>query len=171
MRAARFALSLVALVPTGCQAEPSAPELAAASPVFQVEQFFGGRTRGEGSLKIMMRSAEAVRVESNGRVDNDGTLVLDQIVRRGARAPEKRQWRFRSGGPGKYVGTLSDAGGAVRGAVRGNMLHLSYPMKNGATAEQWLYLQPDGRSALNRMAITKFGMVVARLSETIRKVD
>ena len=162
---------LTALVSAGCQAESSAPELAASSPVFRAEQFFAGRTRGEGSLKIMMKGAEKVRVESNGWVDADGALILDQVIRRGARAPQKRQWRFRNAGPGRYAGTLSDAAGAVRGEVQGNRLYLTYPMKGGVQAEQWLYLQPDGRTALNRMALRKFGMVVARLEETIRKVD
>ena len=168
---AQLGLLLAALAAVGCRAEQLAPELAAATPVFAAERFFTGKTRGEGSLKIMLRSAEPVRVEGNGWMEPDGALVLEQVVRRGTRAPEKRQWRFRPAGPGRYAGTLSDAAGPVQGQTRGNMLHLSYKMKDGAHAEQWIYLQPDGRTALNRMAIRKFGMVVARLDETIRKAD
>lgn len=168
---ARLALLLAAFAAVGCRAESLSPELASATPVFAAERFFAGKTRGDGSLKIMLRSAESVRVEGNGWIDPDGTLVLEQIVQRGTRAPQKRQWRFRNAGPGRYEGTLTDAGGPVRGEVRGNMLHLNYRMKGGEQAEQWIYLQPDGRTALNRMAIRKYGMVVARLDETIRKVD
>jgi hypothetical protein len=171
MKRAGYALALASLVPAGCGAAPLAPELARSDPIFNVERFFAGRTRGEGSLKIMMRGAEEVRVEGSGRVEPDGSLILDQIVRRGERPPQKRQWRFRNAGPGRYSGTLTDAAGRVSGEVRGNMVHLSYPMKGGVHAEQWIYLQPDGRTALNRMAIKKFGMTVGRLDETIRKVD
>jgi hypothetical protein len=39
------------------------------------------------------------------------------------------------------------------------------------TAEQWIYLQPGGRTALNRMRLTKLGITVGRLDETIRKLD
>ena len=119
----------------------------------------------------MLKDAQPVRVEGVGHVAPNGTFLLDQVVTRGARAPEKRQWRIRQAGPGRYTGTLSDAAGPLAGDVRGNRLHLSYPMKGGMHAEQWIYLQPDGRTALNRMAITKFGITVARLDETIRKLD
>lgn len=171
MRFACFALLLTAFAPASGRAAPMAPELAAAHPVFSVERFFLGRTRGEGSLKIMLRGAEVVRVEGNGWVEKDGTLVLEQMVSRGARPAQKRQWRLRPAGPGSYAGTLTDAGGPIQGEVRGNLFHLSYAMKDGAEAEQWIYLQADGRTALNRMRIRKFGMNVAHLEETIRKID
>ena len=44
-------------------------------------------------------------------------------------------------------------------------------MKGGVQAEQWIYLQPDQRTALNRMRITKLGVTVAQIDETIRKID
>ena len=53
--------------------------------------------------------------------------------------------------------------------MRGNRLHLAYKMKNGMGVEQWIYLQPGGQVALNRMRVTKFGVPVATLEETIRK--
>lgn len=171
MRGACVALMLGALVATGCSAKPLAPELARESPVFSVEQFFLGRTAGQGSLKIRFKEAQTIRVEGRGWAGPDGALVLDQIVWRDDRPAEKRQWRLRPIGPGRYAGSLSDAAGPVQGEVRGNLLHLNYPMKGGVHAEQWIYLQTDGQTALNRMAITKFGITVARLDETIRKID
>lgn len=171
VRPAGYLLIAAMISAVGCRAEPIAPELAASSPLFAADRFFTGRTRGDGSIKIMLQGAEILRVEGNGWIDPDGTLVLDQVVRRGTRLPEKRQWRFRGAGSGRYSGTLSDAAGPVTGEVRGNMLHLNYAMKGKVQAEQWIYLQADGRSALNRMAIRKFGMTVARVDETIRKLD
>lgn len=168
--AARTALlGLVALA--GCSASPPGEELARPRPVFDVTAFFAGRTHGDATLKIMFKSPEPVRVEGVGQAAPDGTLVLDQVVRRGSRPPEKRQWRFRSLGGNRYAGTLSDAAGPVAGDVQGNMLHLRYPMKGGVTAEQWIYLQPGGRIALNRMRLTKLGLTVGHLEETIRKLD
>lgn len=171
IRRARLVVLLSAVVLFGCGAKPIEPERGTAEPVFNAESFFLGRTRGDGSLKIRLRAAQRIQVEGRGRIDPDGTLVLDQIVTRGARPPQKRQWRIRADGPGRYTGTLTDAVGGIEGAVRGNLLHLSYEMKGGVRAQQWIYLQPDGRTAINRMAITKFGMTVARLDETIRKLD
>ena len=168
--AAKAAL-LGAVLLGGCGAKEPAPELAAATPLFRAERFFAGPTAGEGALKIVFKDAESIRVQGSGTVAPDGTLILDQTVWRGTRRPQKRQWRMRQIGPGRYSGTLSDATDRVRGEAKGNRLFLTYPMKGGVTAEQWIYLQPDGRTALNRMRITKLGMTVARLDETIRKLD
>jgi hypothetical protein len=162
-------LGLVVLV--GCSAKQPGEELARPRPVFDLAAFFAGRTHGDATLKIIFKDPEAVRVEGSGHATADGTLVLDQIVKRAKQAPESRQWRLRSLGGNRYAGTLTDATGPVSGNVQGNMLHLRYPMKNGVKAEQWIYLQPDGRTALNRMRMTKFGLIVARLDETIRKMD
>lgn len=56
----------------------------------------------------------------------------------------------------------------MTGEVTGNLLHLAFSMKGGLRAQQWLYLQPGGQVSRNRMLITKFGLPVASLDETIR---
>ncbi len=45
-------------------------------------------------------------------------------------------------------------------------LHLGKP---AVRMEQWMFVQPDGRSVLNRATVTVLGIPVARLSETIRR--
>ena len=59
----------------------------------------------------------------------------------------------------------------VAGDVNGNCLHLTYPMKGGMKVEQRIYLQPGGKTALNRMTVSKLGITVAHLNETISKLD
>lgn len=162
---------LAAVALAGCSASAPDEGLARAQPVFDPAVFFAGRTQGDGTLKVVFKDAQPVRVQGSGQIAPDGSLTLDQVVVRGGRPPERRQWRIRRAGSGSFAGSLSDASGPVTGDVRGNRLHLAYPMKGGVHAEQWIYLQPDGRSALNRMRITKFGMPVASLNETIRKLD
>ncbi|WP_375429242.1 DUF3833 family protein [uncultured Sphingomonas sp.] len=144
---------------------------AAPAPTFDPATFFAGRTEGTATLKIIMRAARAVRVQGTGRVAPDGTLVLDQIVAQEGQPVTKRQWRIRRTGPKTYAGTLSDAVGPIAGEVTGNRLHLSFRMKGGIATEQRLTLGPDGRSATNILTARKFGVTVARLTETIRKLD
>jgi hypothetical protein len=72
-------------------------------------------------------------------------------------------------GPGRYTGTLSDADGPVTGLVTGNRLRLSFRMRGGMDVDQWLTLAPGGRWARNVLRVSKFGMTVATLDETIRK--
>ncbi len=144
---------------------------AAQGPAFDPIVFFAGRTAGEGELKIMLKSAQLLRVQGQGRLEADGVLVLDQQVRRGDRAVERRQWRMRQMAPNRYRGTLTDATGPVELETRGNLLTIRYPLKGGLAVHQSLTLDGSGRTALNRMTISKFGMPVARITETIRKLD
>ena len=41
----------------------------------------------------------------------------------------------------------------------------------GGSMEQWLYLQPDGRTVMNQATIRVFGPVVAHLSERISRAS
>ncbi len=61
--------------------------------------------------------------------------------------------------------------GPVSGEVTHNRLHLSFRMKGGFHAQQWLTMEPSGRSVRNVMVVRKFGIPVASLEETIRKLD
>lgn len=156
----------------GCGKVEPVAALQAPQPRFDVERFFSGRTEGSGTLDIIWRDPVSVRVRGQGQVLVDGTLVLDQVVERPDKPPQRRRWRIRpEGGPGRYAGLLTDATDRVEGVVEGNQLRLSYPMKDGLRVTQFLYMQPDGRTVRNRMTITKLGLKVAELDETIRKLD
>ena len=145
--------------------------LAAAAAIDPIA-FFTGRTEGEGALSVAMQQRPVtVRVRGNGRVDPDGTLVLDQRVREGSKPVKERQWRIRQVAPGQYAGTLSDADGPVSGELVGERLHLRFKMKGGLTADQWLALDPGGISVRNVMTVRKMGVRVATLDETIRRRD
>lgn len=145
--------------------------LAAATPDFDPFRFFAGQTRGEGALKVILRGPVAVTVEGAGRVDPDGTLVLDQVIAEGQKPPRTRQWRLRRVAPGRYQGTLTDARGPVLGEVTGDRLHLRFTTPQGFKVEQWLTLAPDGRSAVNRLEARRLGVKVATLDERITKRD
>ena len=91
---------------------------------------------------------------------------------RQAGKPERvRRWNLRPISATRLTGTLSDATSPVSGELSGNRLHLAYRMKGGLAAEQFLYLQPDERTLLNRMTVRKFGLVVARVDERIFKSE
>jgi hypothetical protein len=168
--APNIALSFALLATAGCvSTSRRAPDPAA--PPFDAAAVFAGATRGTGSLHILFRRPQSVVVASIGRLTPDNIIIVDQSVRRGDRPATQRQWQLRADRPGHYVGTLSDAVGPVAGVVVGNRLHLRFAQKGGFRAEQWLDLQPGGQVVRNVMIIRKFGIAVARLDETIRRVD
>ena len=162
-------LALLALA--ACVSAPPRPALDAPAPAFVPERFFAGPTHGDGHLRILLGGSHQVQVEGRGHSEADGTLVLDQTVRRDAAKPSTRQWRIHMTRPGHYAGTLSDARGRVTGDVQGNRLRLAFTGKDGFAVEQYLYLQPGGQVALNRMTVRKFGVPVAALTETITRRD
>jgi hypothetical protein len=143
--------------------------LATATPVFFPGKFFEGGTEGIGSLKIMAGHRRQTLVRGIGRMDADGTLVLGQTVEQEGKPSKTREWRIRPLGGNLYAGSLTDASGPVQGIVSGNLLRLTFPMKGGLHADQRLYLAADGQSATNFMSVRKFGVVVARFVENIRR--
>ncbi len=163
------AAPLAALFAGGCVSAGHLGRYAAPAPVFDPIAFFAGPTEGTGSLKIVLQPRRTTLVEGHGRVTGR-TIELDQTVRQGDKPPAHRTWVLRETAPGRYAGTLTDASGPVTGEVTGNRLHLAFPMKGGLRAQQWLYLEPGGQTARNRMVVSKFGIAVASLDEVIRRL-
>ena len=161
--------STIALLAAACTAPPGGQALASKTPVFSVQRFFAGHTRGDGELKIIFAAPRRVVVHGDGRIAADGVLVLDQAIDQQGKAPRRREWRIRETAPGRYVGTLTDAIGPIAGATSGNALHLRFSAPGDEDYEQWLFLGADGQSARNLMTVRKWGIVVARLDETIVK--
>lgn len=142
-----------------------ADEFAISAP----ERFFVGKLESSATLKIIFRPAETVTDHGNGRVDPDGTTVLDQIVQRPGEGPRHRVWRLRQTSPGRVDGTLTGAG-PVRGTYANNILRLTYKMDDGIRVEQRLTIAADGRTAINHMVFRKFGLGVATLDGTVRRI-
>lgn len=131
--------------------------------------FFTGPTQGRGELKELVGKAKRTYVQSIGRVDKDGWLILDQTVKVEGDPDRQRRWRLKQVAPGKYRGTLSDAKGPVEAEVNGQTGHIRYVMKGGIKVEQVLTPLSGGRALSNRATFRKFGMKVATLNERIEK--
>ncbi len=145
--------------------------LRAAGPAaFDPVAFFTGRTEGSGTLDEVMASPRAVRVSSIGTLRAGGLFVMDQTVDIAGDPTKRRQWQLRQAVPGRFTGTISDARGAVTALVAGNTMRIDYTMTNGMKVQQVLTCSADGRTVSNAMKIRKFGIRVATLAETIRKV-
>lgn len=144
----------------------------AAPATFRPDLFFAGRTRGSGTVTIATSSRPRIlSVQGTGRIEPSGELVLDQAVTIDGKR-EQRSFRIRRAGGNVWQGTMTDAAGPVKATVQGNRLILAYPMKRaGMRMNQTLTLQPGGRTLLNRARVTLLGIQVARIEETIEKLD
>lgn len=173
--AATFGASLlvVAAVLSGCLGKFQVAETPAATPAFRPEVFFDGATHGEGMLDVRGRGERRFTVTSTGHSERSsgqaGDFVLDQVIRFADGEVQRRTFRMRPLDAQRYAGTLTGASGPVTARAEGNSFHLRYAMGKASSMEQWIYLQPDGRSAFNRATVRVLGAPVAQLSETIRR--
>lgn len=138
---------------------------------FDPVAFFSGPTRGEGTLKVVLKRSERFNVESEGRADGKGRFVLEQVIHWSSKPPKQRRWLLREVSPNNWVGSISDSPGPVRGRVLGNSLVLNYPVKGGLRAEQVMTPEGDGRTVRNHIVVRKLGIIVAKVIEIIRKLD
>ena len=160
----RVMLPIVLL--SGAAAPVPAPPPAAIA----FERFFTGTTEGTGTVKVMFSGKHGMRDRSRGRMDR-GALIIDQVVEEEGKPARKRSWRLVRAGGNRVSGTISDAKGAVAGEVKGSTLRLKYTMAEGPGVEQWITLQPGGRTAVNKMTFHRFGMKVATVDSVIRKTQ
>lgn len=144
---------------------------AAPAAISAPERFFLGRTEGQGTAHVILSGRHNVRHRGHGRMGPDGALLLEQVVEEQGKPPRRRQWRLVRSGANRFTGTISDARGAVTGEVRGNVLHIRYRSIEGPSVEQWITVHASGRAASNRMTFRRFGVQVATVEETIRRVD
>jgi len=154
---------------------PVAAAVAAASPASAAGldplAFFTGKTRGDGKLRIIMKAPVPISVDSRGKPDGRGGIVLDQTIREGSKPLRSRRWVLHPTSPTTLSGTLTDATGPVRGSISGRVLKLNYTRNDGLRASHVLTLQPGGRAMTNHMTVKRLGLVVARVEEVIRKLD
>lgn len=145
---------------------------APATPEFRPDLFFAGRTHGDGTVAIATSSRPRIlSVEGTGRIQPDRSLTLSQAVTLDGKTTQ-RSFAIRRVSATAWQGTLSDAAGPVRATVEGSRMTLAYPMKRaGMRMSQTLTLQPGGRTLLNRARVTLLGIQVARIEETITKLD
>jgi hypothetical protein len=166
----RTSIAAALLALAGC-AGPAPLPPRAPQPILDPAAFFAGRTHGAGSLDKLVGGTERIRVESVGTRAERGRLILDQRIWTGDQPPRDRRWVLRQAGPNRWTGTLSDATGPVSITAAGNSAVIRYAMEGGVEVEQQLRLQPDRRTLLNQLTARKWGMPVAWLDETIRKLD
>lgn len=172
--AAAAALVLLTACLPGFPAAPAPAPAPAESATAQFDPtvFFAGRTHGEGTLHVRVGSDRTLTVEGTGHQGPDGAFVLDQRVTYDDGAVETRTWTLRRVDATHYTALLSDAKGEVTAEATGSTFHLRYLLRQPAVyMEQWLYLQPGGRSVLNRAQVTVLGVPWARLAETITRIE
>ncbi len=106
---------------------------------------------------------------------NSGTLR--EHFRYDSGAEQHREWRLTMGNDGQMLAEADDLMGAGRGTIAGPAVQLLYNIRLPADAgghvlnvTDWMYLTQNG-TIMNRSQFRKFGIKVAELVATMRKVQ
>lgn len=160
-----------AIAPVALFAASLGPATAVAQPASDPFSFFEGVTETVGTLKVLMHKPVQTRSIGHGEVEQDGSLSLVQRVQDEGKPPYVRRWRIKRAGPGRFVGTMSEATGPVVIDEVGDRYRFRMKMRGGLSVEQWLTPLPGGRAAASSMTARKFGIAVATSEGTVRKIS
>ena len=166
---------LAVLVLAGCASLP--PErFADARPVFDPMAYFTGHTRSWGLFENRAgEPSKRFTTDCRGHREGD-VLVLDQTFTYEDGRTQQRHWRIRRVGAHRFEATANDVVGTGTGEAYGNAFHWEYtvalkpgnPLFN-VRLRQWMYLQPDGRTVLNRGSVKAFGVEAAQIAESFQR--
>jgi hypothetical protein len=159
---------------TGC-ASQDLSSYAAAEPVLELPRYFNGPVRAHGMFQD--RSGEVIKrfvVEIDGSWQGDQG-VLDERFTYADGTTQRRIWRLRHLGAGRYSGTADDVVGEASGQTTGNAFRWAYTLKlpvDGSVYEvqfdDWMYLI-DERVMLNRATMSKFGVRLGEVTLSFTK--
>ena len=166
----RFASRLLlASVPLALLGASATAGTAAPDELSDPMRFFEGRTESLSTIKVIARKPYRSRTLGRGEI-NDGVLQLVQRVHEDGKQPYDRNWRMRQVAPGRFSGTMSEAKGPVTAEQIGGRYRFRFKLKGNVAIEQWLTPLPGGKSAVSKVTIKKFGMLVGRSEGTVRKL-
>jgi hypothetical protein len=145
---------------------------------FELDRYFTGHTRSWG---VFENRGGAPRrfftADSVGKRDAGGDLVLSQHFVFSDGKKQVRIWRIRRVDATHWEATANDMVGLARGEGTGNAFYWEYNIKVDAKnplsvvhIRQWIY-QPDGTdTVMTRLVITKMGLPVFEVTESIHHV-
>jgi hypothetical protein len=168
--------ALLILLITSAAAETPHPEAADPTPIFDPLVFYTGHVRSWGVFENSSGApTEIIRTECQGRMVH-GELHMEQKLYFGWKPPQHRSWRMRRLDAHHFAATANDLVGVARGESRGNAFVWSFTLATkpghplfNVRMTQHMYLQPDGRTMINRDTIRKFGFLLAEVTEEFRK--
>lgn len=145
-------------------------------PIFEPERYFSGRTQSWGVFEDgKANPRKRFKSEAIGAWRN-GELALAQKFTFDDGTTQRRNWRLRRLDKHRYVATANDVVGTGTGEAHGNAFRWEYTVAlqpgnplSHVHLTQWMYLQPDGRTVMNRGTIRKLGVQVGQLSETFQR--
>jgi hypothetical protein len=160
----------------GCAPAVPVARFADTSPAFDPVTFFTGRTISWGVIENRGgQPTDIVTTDCVGQADGpDGLRMVQHVTN--ADGTTTRIWHMRRVGNHRFEATANDMVGTATGEASGRMFHWRWTLATrpgeswrDVDFEQWMYLLDDG-AMVNRSAVTKFGVLLAQVTEQFRHV-
>lgn len=168
-------LLALSLLVSGCASKPIA-SFDRGRPAFDPMKYFAGHTRSWGIFET--RSGQPTQVlttTTDGHLEADGLHFEQDLVFEGGKTSH-RSWIVRRVDEHHYTATGTGIVGLARAEARGNVFHLDFTIDalsgnplGHLHMSQWMYLQSDGVTMVNRDTLSKAGVIVAMVTEQFRK--
>jgi hypothetical protein len=169
-----------ALLLSGC-ASTNIAQFDAAKPDLVLEDFFLGQTQATGLFEDRFgKVRRQFTVDISGKVEGD-TLILDEDFTYNDGEKQRRIWKLKKMGNGRYEGRANDVDGVAIGVLRGNAFNFRYAIdlkvgtkKDGSaknwrvTFNDWMFLQPNG-VILNRAYVSRWGLQIGSVTLSFKK--
>ena len=145
-------------------------------PLFKPEQYFAGRTHSWGVFESRSGNpTKLIHTQTRGHWEG-GALTFEQDLQIQGSTPSHRSWLIRKLDEHHYSATGTGIVGAARGEAQGNAVHFEFtidavpgnPLAH-LHMSQWMYLQPDGVTMINRAIASKAGIILAEITEEFHK--
>lgn len=168
------AIAAFALTAQACATRPPVPLTASTTP-FVAERDLVGASVARGEFRAITGVRRGFTAHLNGTWDGSTlTLVEDFAYDDGER--DRKTWRLRRTGPGRFTGTREDVVGEAQGYQDGDVFRLEYdvilPSENGRGRKvrfrDVLALRADG-DILNNATVGWYGFRVGSVSLVIER--
>jgi hypothetical protein len=145
-------------------------------PIFRPERFFAGHTHSWGIFETRAgQPKETLYTQTWGHWEGD-VFKFEQDLQFQNGKKSHRSWSIRRLDEHHYSATGTGIIGFARGEAHGNAFHLEFtldaipgnPLAH-LRMSQWMYLQSDGVTMVNRDTLTKAGVIITEITEQFHK--
>jgi hypothetical protein len=147
------------------------------SPQFDIRQHLNGPIQCEGVIYGPTGRVSSRFVADMNATWDDNTGSMTEHFRYDSGSTQDRIWTLAIGNDGQIKATAPDIIGEGTGMQEGSAVYLKYRIKLPDDAgghvldvTDWMYLMENG-TVMNRSQFRKFGVKVAELVATMRKVE
>lgn len=173
---ASVVVALFCVLACGCGTSLTPQNFASATPRFEPDKFFEGPVRSWGVIESRSgRPKSRLRAELLGRRVGDEVLITQDFTFEDGRT-QQRKWTIRRIDDHRYEASANDVIGPAVGYAYGNAFQWEYTLQlrpgnflSRVRMHHWMYLLGDGQTMLNRVVITKLGLIVAQTTEYFQK--